>query len=294
MGELSDEDVATIRLTQYMTCSLALVASLCVIVSHWRDRSAPVFTLKLAYYLCLADFFTEVSALLSMPFLDSLSADIEELDPVLCQIQAAGTYYFKIVACFWTTSIAYTIYRLIVHMDTACYRFERYFHIINWGVPMIFTSIMFSLEAFGPTVPFCFVDEEHESLRFPMFYGLIFSIIAVDVYLYIQVIRGLQRHVEESGEEFPLKHRTFDEAETKVTKRILHIVTIFLATWAMPVANRVYLLFDSNPNFWLYWLHFFLGPLEGFWNGLLYGDNKRMRRKMGLSQTVMTYSPVDD
>ncbi len=91
MSDFTDEEVADIRLTQYITCSTALFASACVVVSHWRDKENTAFTLKLTYYLCLSDLFTEISALLSMPFLDSLSGDIEDLHPIICQLQ--GRFY---------------------------------------------------------------------------------------------------------------------------------------------------------------------------------------------------------
>eukprot|EP00002_Diphylleia_rotans_P041160 TRINITY_DN9944_c0_g1_i2.p1 TRINITY_DN9944_c0_g1~~TRINITY_DN9944_c0_g1_i2.p1 ORF type:complete len:327 (+),score=57.48 TRINITY_DN9944_c0_g1_i2:144-1124(+) len=281
MSELSDEEIRSIRISYYVTNLLSLLGSCFVIWSHLFDsEQRPVFLLQLAFQLSVSDFFVAASALISAFALETLEQDTEQMNAYACVAQAAGTLYFKLVSALWTASIAYSLYRYVVHYDAKCDRFNNYFLSFNWGFPFLCIVPLLFMDVFGPADPFCFITEENNTYRYPFLYGIILGVLVFDIWFYLKIVKGIKRHREEIESTLGSNTTILSRAESKISRRIIHIVTVFIATWTWTFLNRTYFLFDPEPKFWITYLQFFFLPLEGFCNSLIYNNNKQMRRKI--------------
>eukprot|EP00002_Diphylleia_rotans_P033715 TRINITY_DN7198_c0_g1_i1.p1 TRINITY_DN7198_c0_g1~~TRINITY_DN7198_c0_g1_i1.p1 ORF type:complete len:276 (-),score=44.97 TRINITY_DN7198_c0_g1_i1:655-1482(-) len=248
MESFSDDEVSAVRLTYYITNSLSLMGDCYVIFSHLRTKDNVVFPMRLAYFLAIADAIQSFASILPAFFLDTLYQDIEEMESEVCWLQASLGFYFRIAATIWTTSIAFAIYRLVVFMDANTSRYEPVLHILNWGVPMILLLVLIGLGAIGPSEPFCYISDEYAELRFPFIFGVVLSCLLIDIYLYYKVFRGIKSHRQDISEILSIEPETFVTVEIRISKRIIHIIIVFVFCWTWPIINRIHSLISPNPS----------------------------------------------
>eukprot|EP00002_Diphylleia_rotans_P022022 TRINITY_DN4307_c0_g1_i2.p1 TRINITY_DN4307_c0_g1~~TRINITY_DN4307_c0_g1_i2.p1 ORF type:complete len:330 (-),score=58.66 TRINITY_DN4307_c0_g1_i2:73-1062(-) len=291
--EFSSDQLRDIRLVQYISNSISLIGSSLVIISHWSAKGVTVFPLRLAYFLSVADLFTEIAEVFSVFFLPSLSASVEDMNPFACWVQGVLTYGFNIAGAFWTTSIAFTVYRMVVHLDTRCERFERYFHAVNWGVPLVMVIFTTSTQQYGPNDPFCYIFEDNSPVRYAALYPFIIFALVLNLVMYSSIYRSIKSHKGEMHGVTPGSAEYFYIVETRISRRMIFVVLAFLFSWTWSIINRTYILITGNKSFYFFFLHHMLLSLEGLWNSLVYGDNKRFRHNIGNRRATMSPEQSD-
>eukprot|EP00002_Diphylleia_rotans_P022021 TRINITY_DN4307_c0_g1_i1.p1 TRINITY_DN4307_c0_g1~~TRINITY_DN4307_c0_g1_i1.p1 ORF type:complete len:327 (-),score=53.50 TRINITY_DN4307_c0_g1_i1:44-1024(-) len=279
--EFTSDELQHIRLGLYIANSISLVGSSLVIISHLNAKGVTVFPLRLAYFLSVVDLFTEICQMFSLFFLPSLTASVEDMNSFACWVQSVLTYGFNIAGAFWTTSIAFTVYRMVVHLDTRCERFERYFHAVNWGVPLVMVVIISATGEYGPSDPFCYIFQNNSPIRFAVLYTYILSAFILNLGMYYCIYQCVKTQKGGVHDLVPIRYRHFHAIEARVSRRILFVVLAFLFSWTWSIVNRTYIVITGEESFYFFFLHHTLLSLEGLWNSLVYGDNKRFRRNMG-------------
>jgi hypothetical protein len=84
--------------------------------------------------MSLSDFFMNLASAIGFP--DNKSE--------WCQLQGFGQNYFSITSWFWTTSLSYTMNKALelnTNGITTNLPHMNFFHLLNWGVPLIITII---------------------------------------------------------------------------------------------------------------------------------------------------------
>eukprot|EP00002_Diphylleia_rotans_P032718 TRINITY_DN6893_c0_g1_i1.p1 TRINITY_DN6893_c0_g1~~TRINITY_DN6893_c0_g1_i1.p1 ORF type:complete len:297 (+),score=51.35 TRINITY_DN6893_c0_g1_i1:93-983(+) len=294
MGEFSTEEIATARTVHIVSASMSLIGTSWVIFTHLyrSSRAHPSFPLRLAFFLSLCYFMTAVAGLMSFIFLHDLESDTNEMPLGVCYMQAMAFFYSKFAAAFWTACIAYTVHRMIVHLDTQVQRLEKYYHIICWGGAAVLTGSMFGLGVFGRAEVFCFVMEEKIDIGMAIFAPVVIIIVSIDVYFYKQILWGVRKHQQDLSEQL-ISTKRYGQFEERLSKRIIHVITVFLMTYFWLILFSVYRTFDQSRDFYLLCLDHFFVPLEGFCNSLVYGDNHRIRRKLGLTVQSQAQEAVE-
>eukprot|EP00002_Diphylleia_rotans_P011841 TRINITY_DN232_c1_g1_i1.p1 TRINITY_DN232_c1_g1~~TRINITY_DN232_c1_g1_i1.p1 ORF type:complete len:291 (-),score=51.88 TRINITY_DN232_c1_g1_i1:404-1276(-) len=284
MVDYSDEEIGWARLLHFIAASFSAVGSLCVIVSHWKDKGRAVFPLRLAYYLSTSDFLLAISGLISAAALPSLDADLDDMNSTACFIQGVGVFFFKSSSILWTAAISYTVYRMLICLDTQVHRFEKYFHAMCWGVPFLFIVIFMAADMIGPVELFCYIKTEYFTTAAFCFALIVIGVCVFDVTMYVKIYKGIQDHTD-NATELLIPSKMYNAYEQKVLKRIMMIVVVFFATYSWMLLYLILIVVETPFNYYLIYLDQTFMPLEGFWNSLVYGDNKRMRKRLGLPVT---------
>eukprot|EP00002_Diphylleia_rotans_P012463 TRINITY_DN2438_c0_g1_i10.p1 TRINITY_DN2438_c0_g1~~TRINITY_DN2438_c0_g1_i10.p1 ORF type:complete len:297 (-),score=50.62 TRINITY_DN2438_c0_g1_i10:485-1375(-) len=284
MSDFSTEEIAIARTVHIVSASLSLIGTSWVIFTHFSrsSRAHPSFPLRLAFFLSTCYFMSSVAGLISFLFLGDLEGDTDQVPLGVCYLQGFTLFYSKFAAAFWTVCIAYTVYRMIVHLDTQVHKLEKYYHIACWGGALVLSGLMFALGVFGRAQVYCFVVEDKVSLGMGIFVPIVIIVISLDVYFYKQILWGVRQHQQDLSEQL-ISTKRYQQFEEKLSKRIMHVITVFLLTYFWLILFSLYRAFDRSRDFYLLCLDLFFVPLEGFCDSLIYGDNHRIRKKLGLT-----------
>ena len=113
----------------------------------------------------------------------------------LCLVMFCVIYYFTL--CTWSWWIAYTLEWFICSMkyNNIDYKWRLCFHIIAWGIPLVFTLTALSLGhvAGDPSMKTCWIEKHHELefLVIPLFVAVLFCSVML-VICFARVV-NLQR-----------------------------------------------------------------------------------------------------
>lgn len=173
--------------------------------------------------------------------------------------------FFTVAAFLWTSVFSFNIYLVLVKRQSNIEKYEKYYHLIVWGISGSFLIINLSLQSFGQTLIWCWINNQHNLLRILTFYAPLIIIFLFDLAIYIIVGRY-------SGISIS------DEKQAAINKkmRLYLLVFFFVRIWSL--MNRFQnIVSPNNPVFALYFMHALFSPLQGFFNSLVYGLNGKIK-----------------
>ncbi|XP_035994987.1 cadherin EGF LAG seven-pass G-type receptor 1 isoform X3 [Fundulus heteroclitus] len=100
-------------------------------------------------------------------FFDSAAYVMGETHPEgsLCDFQAWWLTYFDWCALAWVCLITLNLYlNLVREMSTE--RFEKFYHLVAWGVPLVMASLPLLKGYYGPAGAWCWITDGHVAWRF--------------------------------------------------------------------------------------------------------------------------------
>lgn len=255
--------------------SLELVGSLFIIFVIWLFKTYKYFNQRLILALSVAALGESISILMT---------GVPQDRGPLCQTQAWLLTYFVLGVLFWVCCITFNIWRA-TRGDRAK-RLERYYHMISWGVPLIFASLPFSQDVYGPAGPWCWIagDVENSAIwrmatyYIPLFICII-GLFTVCMFILITHRRQAQRWQGVYSRNNATEHQQRQLWMKDVKSLMAYPVIYFLLSLA-PFIHRVYNIVSSKPNFTLILLHVISIPLTGLINAFAFGWNKETLRRL--------------
>eukprot|EP00002_Diphylleia_rotans_P002517 TRINITY_DN1158_c0_g3_i2.p1 TRINITY_DN1158_c0_g3~~TRINITY_DN1158_c0_g3_i2.p1 ORF type:complete len:299 (-),score=59.92 TRINITY_DN1158_c0_g3_i2:502-1398(-) len=279
MTDFTRDETTAIRAVTFTACSLSILGCLFVMFSYLRFPTLRSFPLKLVFIQSITDLFGSLSTMMSV-FASGDSFDTSNAsEHFACVLQGAGIQFFYLSAFIWTLFIALTAYVMITKPLIPVENYERYFHMVAWGIPGLFLIILLSLNSFGEAGVWCWIEDPESPLRFAFFYGPMIAILSINLLLYTICRNELHKYEELFSTRQKASSVPFDRIKGKITKRLLAVVLSWICCWIWAVINRLQNIIDpDHPQFWLYLIHSIFSPTFGFFNSLIYGNNKKLRQ----------------
>lgn len=214
-----------------------------------------------------------------------------------CYLQALLISYFELSSCFWTVTIAHTLYRVLFVPNTHMADMQKLmpkYHFACWVVPLFLSILPFSTHNMGTSGAWCWIStEENESWgtawRFVTFYVPLWACIAYNTYVYVLVIRRLRMLTGEriADDEPPTpdgasRPRSESEAarareeRPAVLDRVKYYPLVLTACYFFATINRIVQVSGASV-FWLTVLHTMGASSQGTLNAVVYGLTPQVR-----------------
>jgi len=242
-----------------------LAGSSFILISYLAFKEIRHFHLRLIFFLAIADFLT------SVVFILNLYIDISQKLP--CTILAAILQFSEISSTLWAFCIAFTLDQVIRVCNYHVERFEKYFHLIAVGIPIITTILAGVQGLYVNTGLWCWVSNRGRGLyRWLYFYGPLVIILFYVVTIYFLVSRKIRSQMRLS------MHVYQHNSETTIQQTFRWYIIGWAICWVPALVDRVQgMMYPDNPIYVLSAMHAFFTPLAGFCNSIAIGFNDEIQ-----------------
>ena len=259
-------DRKIIKTVALISSTLSFIGSLFIVVSWMLFARLRTFPFRLVLYLSIADIGNSLATILAIAEkgMDEPNGCVKT--SVLCSISGFLMQFFEVASFFWILNISINLYLILVKkVGNAIFGFEKTYHLLAWGVPLILAVIPVFLDAYGDAGSWCWIKEQFPALRMVLLYcPLIIIMIAASVNF--------------GQSSLNIRHGSGKAArmESNRIKFRLHLyIVVFVLVNFFSILNRIHGLVEiDNPNFTLHLLQALVSPLQGFANAVIYGLNK--------------------
>ena len=242
-GDTPDDD--TVITTAFAASLLSIVGALFVLFNWVCFPANRIFFLKLITFLAVSNLLSATSYVISFvartAALDGAAAD------AACQLQAFLMMTFETAGIYWTIAIAWTLYRQVVRKRPRVEQWERAYHVVCWGVPLVaalvllFTNSLGGADAGGHET-WCWIRGADRGdaagyVQVAVFYLPLSAAFGFNALVYLRVGRAFRALVDEGAVDAG--------KERMVQLRLrLHLLA-FLAVWLAPLVERTWQLIDA-------------------------------------------------
>lgn len=123
---------------------LSLIGSSLIIISYLLFKNLKRFIFRLIAHLALADLIFSLSFFM-------INENAQDKNQSFCEFQAFLLYASSLSSIFWTSIIAYSLYRIVLaNSSKGVLKYENIFICIGYLVPLILSIIPFFFEKYGP------------------------------------------------------------------------------------------------------------------------------------------------
>jgi len=185
---------------------------------------------------------------------------------LLCEIQGFFSQYSALATYLWTASIGYSLYKIVLKEIRNPNYLLKYFIVINWGLPLITSIFLLCMQYYAVSGSWCWITAEAPYYRFFLLYIWLFVVFFYLVMVLVLLVRKIRKSGIESGRN---PHAVYKSASTIVERTIFYLV-VFILISSVGFIQRIYDLFNPNPNFALTLFQTIGTPLRGLCNSLVY------------------------
>ncbi|XP_041663659.1 cyclic AMP receptor 1 isoform X3 [Cheilinus undulatus] len=159
------------------TGTFSLVGCLFMLFVIWLLRRYHSLAQKMILSLTVAAFFNSTAYVMG------------ESHPggSLCDFQAWWLTYFDWCALAWVCLITLNLYLNLVR-EVSTNRYQMFYHLIAWGVPLVMASFPLLKGYYGPAGAWCWIIDDHVAWRFGIWYVPLFSLIFLMILCYARII----------------------------------------------------------------------------------------------------------
>jgi len=297
MTRLVAADFPIIRTITAVTGSISLVCSLFIIISYLiikqykrilrkrqnkprdgKNQKSKAMATRLVVYLSISDVMA------SLFFVIGAGVDPNELNEnPFCDIQGWGLQMFVFASILWTFCIAFNFYMAFIrNYRNAVNRFEKYYHVLCWGVPFITACGLLGGNAYANTLLWCWIGASFDTLRFLFFYIPLIIIMIFNFIIYVLVLLEIRKVLANVKGVIAENDRQQEEKYRKIKKlafKFFLYTIAFFFTWIWGIINRIQNAIDPSYKIYeLYVLHTFFTPFQGFMNAIAYGLTEQKLR----------------
>lgn len=271
----TNEQNDSLQLSLRITSTLSIIGTIAIISSYIMVAKHRTQMNQLVVFMSMADFFSSISIFLgNWPLVGSLKSE------AFCTIQAFNIQLWFPAASLWTCCMA-THCALCVISQKPIISLSgnfRYYHIVSWGLPLVFACVPFLLQAVTPSlgnayssaVVWCWISKNYSIWRIYLFYGPIWIMFLYNLGCYAFVGYKIRQLSKEIGSKSKHSIRTRRHASRFVIKTAVYMAAFFI-NWVSSTTNRVQNLVDpANPIFILALLQTSTIALQGFMNAIIY------------------------
>lgn len=254
--------------------ALSIIGSLFIVVCFTLFPTLRSFSFKLVLSLAITDLFNQLAGYIGPTDTDMADMNIGKL-PVssICYFQSITESYFNLASIFWATTIAYTLYRIVVQraLQQTPYLYAMY-AAACWGIPVVLTALPATDVAYGPAGGWCWIVDNKAYWRFIQFYVPLWIIAISITYMYIRVILALREIVERNQAD-----QTWSTAKDMIA-RLKWYPFILFVVWFWASVNRIYeTAMPGYELFWLVLMQRMFSNCQGLLNAFAYGVGSPVR-----------------
>ncbi|KIW39881.1 uncharacterized protein PV06_08453 [Exophiala oligosperma] len=144
---------------------------------------------RMVFFACWGNLFSNVATLISRSGINL------GVDTALCQFQGFLIQWFMPADALWTFAMACNVYLSFFHRydATKLRALEWRYLVACYGIPFVPALVFLFIETekkgklYGDAVLWCWVSESWNALRIATFYGPVWLVILVTVFIYIKV-----------------------------------------------------------------------------------------------------------
>jgi len=267
MGFTKEQSKVITTLTEASACA-TLVGTLFIIVSYLAFKEIRQFHLRLIFFLAIADFMT------SIVFIANLHSDIS--NHVTCNILAAALEFSELASAIWSFCIAFVLDQVIRLSNYRIEQFEKWFHIVAWGIPGIIAVVSWLQGIFIDTGFWCWISDYNRGLyRWLYFYAPLVAILFYVVAVYFLISRKISNTLY-------LSTAVTANSEATIQKTFRWYIIGWTICWLPAIVDRIQDEIDpGHPIYVLTAIHSFVTPLAGFCNAIAYGFNDEIQAQYG-------------
>lgn len=233
--------------------ALSLLGSIFIILCYCRFRELQTFAFRLVFWLSVSDALKSIANM--MTFADQHHS--------LCTLQAWMKLFFGWASVLFTCAIAFTLQQgFLREYDSYSEMFIRrktpYYHLVCWGVSLVFSVLPFATDSYGHTGAWCWIigtDMASVIMRFSAFYVPLLFCIGYNCVIYYHINKKL---ASLAGRE-------------QVTKRVKYYPVVLVIVYIFGFLNRLYELGGGAHVLWLNALMVVFISSQGTLNALVYG-----------------------
>ena len=130
-GVFTDKEYEQIRAADTFASVLSFLGSGMIITCYICFSDLRKFAFKLVFYLSICDVLASISG-----FIQPVNSS-GELNCGLCLTQAWILSIFELASVLWTACICHCLYQAVIHRESDVHRFERWYHMLSWGLPLV-------------------------------------------------------------------------------------------------------------------------------------------------------------
>ncbi|KAK7090253.1 cyclic AMP receptor-like protein A isoform X2 [Littorina saxatilis] len=269
------DTVITIRI---VFASFSLIACLFMIVVIWLFRKFVVFAQRLILYLSIGAFCDSIAYL--------MSSSIE--DGPLCDFQAWWLTYFDWTVLLWVSCLTFNLYMNVIQTRTT-EQWEKGYHAVCWGVPLIMSTLPFIGDHYGPAGVWCWITEDI-AWRLGIWYVPLFIIIGLLFFAYIYIFCMLRRRASSwEGTYDPDTERNHRMLKEDI-KPLQFYPFVYLIVSVFPLINRINSAVNpGHDKLWMVVAASISAPLHGVLNAIVFGMDKETMQRLTPSQIKMAW-----
>lgn len=275
-----------------ISSGLSAIGDLLIIISVLCSPSSrQVFTVRLIFFLAIADLLGQMPVIGSYP-VNSLTGN----NGFWCSLSAAGNWFSALSSWLWTMMYAFAVHKCFksagVEQGNEAWELgkylelERYFHIICWGLPLVLVC----LAAFSGQYGHGYAGGEKSTCGFIgpnwalAYESVLWIALLYNVYSFAAVNALIRAALRMGTADMDPQARRELEARVRLWPRFMLYVGSFLGSQAPCALRTIFDVADAPESVFpvLNLLACVLCPLHGFLNGLVYGCTTRRIRAIWL------------
>ena len=246
----------------YTSCSLSIIGDIFMAITIISFKDLRTFNFRMIMYLTLTDLLASIAYLLT---------PLSKNNHSLCMLQAYLMNFSSLSSLLWTSCIMVALYRLIILEKINEKHIELIFCVISWVVPLVASAA--SINDYGMTGNWCWLDGNHLLLAFLQFYGPLVVVVVFNIFLCVVIWKQLKKN---TGSELEL-HST----KMKVFKRMTLYPLVLIICFLPAAIHRLYEFLKINEdNSTLNMIGIAGCCLYGFANSIVYGCTRNIRKKI--------------
>ena len=260
MPQTSESVDDVINILTDVLLSISIVCCILTLLTFVIFSELRTYPIRLIMYQCVAIIFSFLF------FMIAFADDVVQSS--FCEGCAAISHYFFIANFCWCGVVAFNFYQMVVKRNKEVQRYEKWYHLFAWGVPLAcFIGVIAAGDYGDIDNEFCWIQTE--AARFAAFFlpGLI--ILHINVVFFFFVAREIHETLSESKSE-----QKKSSAELRVYLSILASVG---CSWLF--GFLMYVIPDDTAATVFLFMFTLTTPLQGAFIFIAYVANKKVMSK---------------
>jgi hypothetical protein len=166
-----------------VSSSLSLLGSLFVIFFFIRYKETRTFASLLVFQLNIADF-GEALIHLSIPYVYNTD------NPNLCVAQGFLSNFFNLCSVFWTSVIAFSIYKILHDPNKNIQAYQLWFRLFAFVLPLVISFLPIIWNQYGSSPGWCWIKSTETTKQMRIiftiveFYGPLWISFSLNLFFY--------------------------------------------------------------------------------------------------------------
>lgn len=266
-------------------CSISVLGSLLIIFFYWYlQQRRKSFTFSVIFNIALTDFLLWSLRLIESIHNRILGYIFNEFTG-LCEIFGYLQVTLALSNFIWVAIMSYCIYQTIVHRAESFNHLRPKLYVTSCFAPAAVSFIPVFTQSYGPTDEIkCWIVGSSEDILSSIVGLMIFYVPLLFVIIYsfwvIYHVRDILKSSIREENSSEMVNPKAKKIIIRIINQLMYYPLALIACYFFPLIHRIINTVDApaGNSFWLLVLHYLSGPLQGFFNAVVYGtSNKDVR-----------------